>query len=1382
MSFNKKSGLLAVALFSAFGYIGSASADDTVTQTVPTIATEDKFDVEGDFTGFVGLEYGGVYANYTNNLSIKNSTFTNNAAMINGGALANYGVINEGIINTVFQGNRTLYKSGTGDDVRNGQAGALYNGPNAAITGAGIYNTVFDSNTSTRFGGAISNWGTIYQINNSVFLSNKAGTSGGAISGAGTVFLINNTNFVQNTAEDDGGAISTRGHYDLIQNSTFSGNKASGYGGAIELYESTEFNEYGSIGTIDNVIFENNSSAQGGALYNSATIGSITNSTFNSNTATGDYYWGGGAIRNTKTIGEITNSTFTSNSAVANGGAIFNYGVLPKITSSKFEDNSSGERGGAIYSVLDNNASMNIDNTIFKNNFVNYSDVGAGAGGALCIDGGSYTISNSEFRGNYVNAPNASGWGGAISAWDTNLTLNDTSFYDNKIHSKNFADGAAIDAMFSTVNINALNKNVIFSGNTIVEGGETYREAINLGESVLNLNAYNNNKIIFDDRINGSGDTVNINNNIPVGNKPGEIIFNDIVKCYNMNIKAGTAKAGAPKYYSYGSYVSNINPYNLSVSGTLDLANNYVEVMGLGLLDFSDQGKVVLDADLGTNSMDWFDVYKISDNFGKINVKDINILSESSLVDGATNHVPFIIGADVSNKMTFPTLFTSTNRYDLSSSSYLADTLVDFTKRENQGGFVNLSKYSPIEKENISYSMTLDEHLTENLKPFSSNIKSVTIRGNNHNISSDGTSGFQLGNTQTLELKDIGTVSGFKGSNGSFLYNGGTAEIARAAFKNNSSTSNGGVISTSGILNITDSDFINNKANGQGGAIYAASGATVNIYANEKDVTFSGNTASGFTNSIYMDNSSILNLNPASDKKISIAGISGSSAGYSININKGQKDGGIVELTDRVTNATANGGVHLYGGTLRLTNDSFLNMNDLSLHGCTLDMANGFTGTMYLRGLSLENTTNLSIDADLANGIVDTVLPFGISGSGKLNISNINVTTDTMDSKTTILFSGQDLGNANLTPYMTNSVSQAKGPIFLYDVLAVTDGTDYKLVFTNSMAEDTFSPNVLSGPVSAQLAGFVNQLNLYDVGFGSLDTLSSLTREQRQALILANKYAQADTPFANEYTDEAANAYHGNIWFKPYATIEKVPLSDGPDVKNFAYGGLVGTDLGLYDLGSGWSGGASVFGGYTGSTQSYDDVDIWQNGGSVGLSGMLFKNDFFIGATANAGGSGINANYDDGRDDFGMLTTGAALKMGYNFNLAKGKIIVQPHLATSYSYVKTSNFENPNGDQINSKGLHAWQVAPGLKIVGNFKNNWQPYLGVDFMWNILDKARFSAEDVSLPDLSIDPYLQYGLGVQKKIGDRFTGYAQVTARNIGRTGISFALGGKWELGK
>ena len=834
MSFNKKSGLLAVALFSAFGYIGSASADGGAadSSTMPVFATEDKFDIEGDFTGFIN-QSGGVYTNYTNNLSIKNSTLTNNTAMVNGGALYNCGTINEGIINTIFEGNRNIYEEGSGDDVTDGQGGALYNCGAGTIGGAGIYNTVFTSNSSTMHGGALMNWGNIYQINNSTFYGNSAKHTGGAIGGAGHTFLINNTNFVENTAGTNGGAIHSRGQYDLIQNSTFSGNKAASSGGAIDLYESTEYNEYGHIGTIDNVTFENNSAKYGGAIDNSATIGAITNSTFNSNTATGDYYWGGGAIANTKTIGEISNSTFTSNSAVANGGAIFNYGVLPKINSSKFEDNSSGEKGGAIFSVL-KDTNMNIDSSIFKGNYVKSdnsysSSYSIPSGGALYLEDGSYNISNSEFRDNYIKAPNNIGRGGAIYIIGTTekpaiLTLNDTSFFDNKIYSsdyiikykdfKDYSAGAAIAAEYSTVNINAINKNVVFSGNTVVERSQSYDEDIALGNSTLNLNAYNNNKIIFngsvEDRIVGGQSTVNINNNIPVGTKPGEVIFNDLLYNVDLNINAGTAKAGVPKNYSdyYGSYVSNINPNNLSVSGTLDLANDYVEVIGLDLLDFSDQGKVVLDADLGTNSMDWFNVNKASANFGKINVAGINILNESVLADGATNHVPFIIGADVSAKMTFPTLFTSTNRYDLASNYYLTNTLVDFTKRENQGGFVNLSKYSPIEKENISYSMTLDEHLTENLKPFSSNIKSVTIRGNNHNISSDGTSGFQLGNTQTLELKDIGTVSGFKGSNGSFLYNGGTAEIARAAFKNNSSTNNGGVISTSGILNITDSDFI----------------------------------------------------------------------------------------------------------------------------------------------------------------------------------------------------------------------------------------------------------------------------------------------------------------------------------------------------------------------------------------------------------------------------------------------------------------------------------------------------------------------------------------------------------------------------------------------
>ena len=1374
MKFNKKSELLAVALFSVFGYSGSASADDlnVATPTIPT-QSEDTFLVETDFTGYVG-QNGGVYTNGYDNLTIKNSTFINNTVSVNGGVLINEGTINEGIINTVFEGNKSVYQKGTGNDSTDGQGGAIYNRGN--ILGAGIIHSTFTSNSATRFGGAITNWGNISFVKDSFLQGNTSEDFGGAIGNAGVIFGIDNVVFNENSA-GLGGVIASKGKIQILKNSYFTGNSADMEGGAIYLFQEHEKSEFGEIDTIDNVIFENNTAKiNGGAIY----------------------------IDETK-IGTIQNSTFTNNKANDGyGGAIVNdYGQINQISSSVFEGNSATKEGGAIKSAMTDDSALNIDNTIFKNNFVKsdktiyYSLGDCPAGGALSLSDGNYVISNSEFRDNYVMAPNIIGRGGAIYVSGATLTLNDTSFYDNKIYSadyaitqddetKDYSAGAGIDAENSTININAINRNVVFSNNKIFEKTQSYPEAIAFQNSILNLNAYNKNKIIFDDFVDDRGviktSKVNINKDIPSGVKAGEIKFNNLLLARDINIYDGVVKIAAPsKEYNFDS---NLVAANLSVAGTLDIANDYIEDIALNLLDFSEQGKIVLDANLGTNSIDNFNIQKVSDGFGKINVTGINILNESVLSDGGTNHVTFITGADLSSKMILPTVFTSTNKYELSSSGNTSNTYIDFVKRANQGGLNNLTDYAPKTKENVFYSMTKDENLTKNLSTFNKNIDTVTVQGNNKKLSASNTNGFQVNSSQTFSLKDVANVSGFSGSNGSFLYNGGTAEIARAAFSNNSSSGNGGVISTSGTLDIIDSDFINNSANGQGGAIYAAPGATVSIYASERDVTFAGNTAAGVQNSIFMDDTSSLNLLPATDRKISIAGISGNGGGYSININKDQTNGGVVEFTDSVTNAIANGGINLYGGTIRVVNDSLLNLNDMTMHGGTLDMSNNFAGIMYLRSLNMVGNTNISIDADLANGIVDTVLPFAVTGAGKLNISNINVVTDTPNSRTSILFTGEDLGNSNLTPYITSSVSQAKGPIFLYDVVGVPDGNDYRLVFTNVLSDDSdaFNPNVFSGPVSAQLAGFANQLNLYDIGFGSLDTLSTLTKEQRQALILANKYAQADNSYENEYSDERANTYNGNIWFKPYATIEKVPLSDGPDVKNFAYGGLVGTDLGLYDLGSGWSAGASVFGGYTGSTQSYDDVDIWQNGGSVGVSGMLFKNDFFIGGTANVGGSGINANYSDGRDDFGMLTTGAALKTGYNFNLAKGKIIIQPHLATSYSYIKTSKFENPSGQQIDNEGLHAWQVAPGLKIVGNFKNNWQPYLGVDFMWNILDKARFSVEDVSLPDLSIDPYLQYGIGVQKKVGERFTGYAQVTARNIGRTGVSFALGGKWELGK
>lgn len=71
---------------------------------------------------------------------------------------------------------------------------------------------------------------------------------------------------------------------------------------------------------------------------------------------------------------------------------------------------------------------------------------------------------------------------------------------------------------------------------------------------------------------------------------------------------------------------------------------------------------------------------------------------------------------------------------------------------------------------------------------------------------------------------------------------------------------------------------------------------------------------------------------------------------------------------------------------------------------------------------------------------------------------------------------------------------------------------------------------------------------------------------------------------------------------------------------------------------------------------------------------------------------------------------------------------------------------------------------------------------LQMVWNIMDRSRFQANNVSLPNLSIDPYFQYGIGLQKQVGNRFTGQGQAMVRNCGRDGILLSFGFRWALGK
>lgn len=479
----------------------------------------------------------------------------------------------------------------------------------------------------------------------------------------------------------------------------------------------------------------------------------------------------------------------------------------------------------------------------------------------------------------------------------------------------------------------------------------------------------------------------------------------------------------------------------------------------------------------------------------------------------------------------------------------------------------------------------------------------------------------------------------------------------------------------------------------------------------------------------------------------------------------------------------------LNSGTLKYSDDSYLangGMNAITFNGGNLDLRNGVASNIPLYGLALKSNSNIFVDVDLATKSMDKLTANNSSYTGgKLNVAGMNLLSDAINDFTSINFTEDNNLKSNVA--YTGDSQVAYSPIYKYNVNYNANNGNFEFKRGNGggggNASDAFNPAVLTGSVGAQLGSYLTQLNTYEQAFANMDMLMLMPRAQRIAMKYANKYASTQgtgeggviTFSPNQIPEEQKG-----LWFRPFATFENVGLKNGPNVKNIGYGSLFGGDSDLLELKHGWDMQYSFYGGYNGSNQYYNGVSIYQNGGSLGASSAWYKDNFFTGLTANVGANVGEASSMYGNENFTMLATGIASKTGYNWELVNGKFIVQPSFLMSYTFVNTFDYTNAAGVRISSDPLHAIQIAPGLKFIGNLKNGWQPYIGLQMVWNVMDRARFKANDVSLPNMSVDPYFQYGIGLQKRIGDRFTGFGQAMLRNGGRNGIALQFGFRWAI--
>lgn len=1355
--------------------------------------------ITGTYTGNSAAEGGGAVYN-NGNIENINAAFNNNGKYSNddktvntkiGGAIMNDGNINN-LYDSTFKGNSSTEKGGaiynTGtiktqktvnfDSNTSANGGALYN--------EGTYNlsrySNFSNNKAEQNGGAIYNaeGGTITSSSlvNQTFTNNSAGEKGGAIYNEGSVSLggdpasgggagkQNTVTFTGNSAAD-GGAIYNSGNLDVKQ-SIFNGNTATNSGGAVynndtlniaentfeansadfggALYNSASgkisaiqgtFNantavsdggalyNIGSINTIGGSFTNNKAANKGGAVYNTGKLDKIANASFSSNSTTADNGMGG-AIYNSQASNKLTveETNFNSNKS-ANGGAIATDGALD-ITNSTFTQNSASGNGGAIYNIKN---TTNINSSTFTSN-------SAVNGGAVANDS-TINISNSKFNDNSASAN-----GGAVYN-KGNLTVTDSEFTNNSA-----VKGGAIYSEGGTVNINAQNKNITFSGNTAEKGGDIY-----LNNSTLNLNATEGKNIAFNGGIAGQG-TINASGTILLN---GAVTPDSGKLAFNLN--SGVIKSSVDNYLDG-------TDLKLAEGTTLDLINNKTGSLNLNSLT-SNNANLKIDMDFA-NSANPTDIINANTASGTLNLTDINLISE---MEEGTNTITtdFNLG-DLTLKLPENGINILTNDYLYTVTSKNSTLTID-RLHEEDGTATKIDGFALAVNQNDkiggkvdvnldderSFSATRDIEITGAglEKGWTGDLSGtkLTVNGNGYNLNGNDKAGLSVGDGQTLEFNDT-NINGFK-----------TSEDKK------------------GALTVKDN-------------------GTLNINASNHDVTISGVTAGeGLdANAIYLDGtgSAKANLNTYNGKSITVDNdIRSAAVGNEVKMSG---DGTITfngeihpvtlinENNNTVHNNYVNGATYnLKSGTVSFTKDEYLNgngtANNLIFNGGTLNIANGVTSDISLNELSVNSNSNIMVDADLAAGKMDTISADKVNEIGEginLNVSGINLISDTKAEKTIINF----VNDESLMGHITSSVSNvAYSPIYRYGVGYDAATGNFEFVRGSSSDYKNVNPAIMVGPVAAQLGGYFNQLNAYDQAFSNMDMTMLMTKEQRQALKMYNKYALGkkapvgDVPSTSGTVPEES----AGLWARPYSSFENVDLKNGPNVSNVMFGSFFGGDTSIKELGHGFDGIFSVYAGYNGSHQVYNGNSLWQNGGTVGLTGTLYKGNWFGGWTVAGGLSGVDANTMYGSEDFMLWSAGTAIKTGYNWELMEGKFIIQPHYLMSYTFVDTQNYTNAAGYRISSDPLNAIQLVPGLKFIGNLKNGWQPYLGVDFVWNIMDKTKFSAAETSLPQLSVKPYVQYGLGVQKRWGDRFTGYLQAMFRNGGRNGVIFSAGFRSSFG-
>lgn len=1105
----------------------------------------------------------------------------------------------------------------------------------------------------------------------------------------------------------------------------------------------------------------------GGIFYNGGegkTAHTLEGATFSGNYAN----YAGGVYSATDVT--VNSSSFLNNTATNSGGAIYQAsGGKLGVNDSYFSGNQTtvteGGQGGAITSFSD----TTITNSVFDKN------KSTQIGGAILQASGNLTITGGSLTGN-----EATYYGGGIYVNDgsSNLDIDGTIFTENKTYTPTTTgSGGAI--YVKGANSNVAVKNATFANNESGNAGAIFSNASKLD---ITNTAFNNNS--------ASG---NYQNNSGYGNG-GAVVTNGETTITDSSFSGNNALSWGGAVFQGGDN-KKLTVSNSSFIGNTAAAAGGIVTSGEATISGSN-----FDSNVARNGFGGA-IYNNSSQGSGLTVSDTDFSRNTALRGGA------IFGNEKAKTSVSGGVFSGNSvsgRKDKDGNLLYGQGGAIFTNRESDELKVTGAIFDGNSAENEGGAIWSGNKTEVENSLFQNNSTTGTaFTADNPNYQKDAEGGGAIfvGSNSKASVKNSdflgnssSTVGGAIATRSNAEDNHSSLTVEGSNFSGNSAVANGGAIATYLDSTITDSSFAGNSSGAKGGAIWSNGDLTVE--AKDKDIIFSGNfSADG--GDIYMDNlfnesdaGKTLTLNAGDDRSITLEdGVSGKlgttedNKKYKIEINKSGKEGSSHKGTVAFKGEIKNADVTVSDGTLHLAEGNSLNnTNVLMKNGTTLDTTDGAYTSYGEDAIKTEENGKINLKTDISSATGQTDSFAGVKGEvtlldfnpvGDTLLSSGSVSIDDLKTSLGLTDEGTTLEVGNLAKQEHKFLS----PLRWLNASA----TDTEISFgpTGSRYED-FNPAIMAGAVAAQLGGYLTQLNSYDEAFRNMDMYMLMTKKQRQAMKLRNKYAASDSNLVFDPT----NTIHENStgWIRPYATFEKVDLKGGPNVSNVAYGSFFGGESPIIEVGNGWDVIWGAYAGYNGSHQVYDGISIYQNGGTLGLIGMAYKGDFFTGLTVNAGANSGRANSIYGDEDFTLLMSGIASKTGYNFELLDGKFIIQPSYLMSYSFVNTFDYTSAAGIKVRPDALNAIQIEPGIKLIGNLKNGWQPYLGVSFVWNIMDKTDFKASDATLPELSIKPFVKYGIGVRKNWGERFTGFFQTYFTNGGRNGVGLQAGFSLAIGK